>query len=118
MLGNTLEYLRNDVCSLETSQRDTRRVLRESWSISLLGKVDVLLAQKLLAEAKSDVVEAKKPFTQMLQVEKSVFGVPCGVMDKMASACSGANKLLVMVCQPIREDELLRLKDHKGKVIS
>ena len=35
----------------------------------------------------------------ILQVENSVVGAPCGVMDQMASACGEANKLLAMVCQ-------------------
>ncbi|GJY69131.1 L-arabinokinase [Tanacetum coccineum] len=34
-----------------------------------------------------------------LQVENSVIGAPCRVMDQMASACGEANKLLTMVCQ-------------------
>ncbi|GKD33361.1 RNA-directed DNA polymerase, eukaryota, reverse transcriptase zinc-binding domain protein, partial [Tanacetum coccineum] len=34
-----------------------------------------------------------------LQVENSVVGAPCGVMDQMAYVCGEANKLLAMVCQ-------------------
>nr|GEV26864.1 probable protein phosphatase 2C 6 [Tanacetum cinerariifolium] len=36
----------------------------------------------------------------------------------ITSVFGEANKLLAMVCQPIREDELLRIKDQEGKVIS
>ncbi|XP_039771877.1 translation initiation factor IF-2-like [Panicum virgatum] len=43
------------------------------------------------------------------EVENRVVGVPCGVMDHMASACGEANKLLAMVCQPAEVAELVNI---------
>ncbi|PWA59641.1 alpha,alpha-trehalose-phosphate synthase [Artemisia annua] len=62
------------------------------------AKVYLLLQWRLLAS----IAVAHDVIYIVLQVENSVVGAPCGVMDHMASTRGEANKLLAMVCKCIR----------------
>lgn len=45
------------------------------------------------------------------QVENSVAGAPCGVMDQLTAACGEADHLLVLLCQPGELKGTLKLPD-------